>query len=120
MSQKASDLVSKNVKIRVYKSIILSVVVYGCDTWWLILREGNRLRALENRMLRRIFGPKRDGVRGGWRKLHNVELHDSHYSQRVIRMIKSGRMRGTEHVTRIGRREMLIGYRWASQNERVK
>jgi hypothetical protein len=61
---------SKNVKIRIYKTMILPVVLYGCETWSLTLREEHRLRVFENRVLRRIFGPKGDGVTGGWRKLH--------------------------------------------------
>jgi hypothetical protein len=64
----------KKVKIRIYKTIILPVVLYGCETWTLTLREENSLR--ENRVLRRIFRPKRDEVTGGWRKLHNEELHN--------------------------------------------
>jgi hypothetical protein len=64
----------KNVKIRIYK-IIFPVVLYGCETWSLTLREEHRLRVFENRVLRRIFGPKRDEVTGGWRKLHNENLH---------------------------------------------
>jgi hypothetical protein len=64
-------LLSKNIKIRIYKSIILPVVLYGCETWSLVLREEYRPRVFENRVLRRIFGPKRDEVTGDWRKLHN-------------------------------------------------
>jgi hypothetical protein len=71
----SSRLLSKNIKIRIYKTIILPVVLYRCETWSLTLREEHRLRVFENRVLRRIFGPKRDEVRGGWRKLHNEELH---------------------------------------------
>jgi hypothetical protein len=67
----SSRLLSKNIKIRVYKTIILPVVLNGCETWSLTLREEHRLRVLENRALRGIFGPKRDEVIGGWRKLHN-------------------------------------------------
>jgi hypothetical protein len=63
-------LLSKNVKIRIYKTIILPVVLYGCETWSLTLREEYRLRVFENRVLRRIFGPKGDEVMGGWRKLY--------------------------------------------------
>jgi hypothetical protein len=66
----------KNVKVRIYKTIILSVVLYGCETWSLTVREKYKLRVFENRVLRRIFEPKRDGVTGGWRKLHNEELHN--------------------------------------------
>jgi hypothetical protein len=66
----------KNLKMRIYKTIILPVILYGCETWYLTLREEHRLRVFENNVLRRIFGPKRDEVTGGWRKLHNEELRD--------------------------------------------
>jgi hypothetical protein len=72
----------------------LPVVLYGCETWSLTLREEHRLRVFENWVLRRIFGPKRDAVTGEWRKLHNVELHNLYSSPNIIRMIKSRRMRG--------------------------
>jgi hypothetical protein len=71
----SSSLLSKNVKIKIYRSIILPVVLYGCETWSLTLREECRLRVLENRVLRRIFGPKRDEVTVEWRRLHNNELY---------------------------------------------
>jgi hypothetical protein len=71
----------------------------------------------ENRVLRRIFGPKRDEVTGGCRKLHNEELHNLYSSPNIIRMIKSGRMRWAGHVVRMGRRGMLIAYWWESQKE---
>jgi hypothetical protein len=67
----SSQFLSKNLKIRIYKTIILSVVLYGCETWSLTLKEEHRLGVFENRVLRRIFGPKRDEVTGEWRKLHN-------------------------------------------------
>jgi hypothetical protein len=71
----SSQLLSKNIKIRIYKSISLPVVLHGCETLSLMLMEEHRLRMFENRFLRRIFGPKRDEVMGDWRKLHNEELH---------------------------------------------
>jgi hypothetical protein len=71
-----SRLLSKNVKVRIYKPIILPVVLYGCETWSLTIREEHKLRVFESRVLRRIFGLKRDGVMGGWRKLYNEELHN--------------------------------------------
>jgi hypothetical protein len=67
------------------------VVLYGYETWFLALREKHELRVFENRLLRRIFGPKRDGVTGGWRKLHNEELHNLYSSPSIIRIIKSKR-----------------------------
>jgi hypothetical protein len=75
-----------------FKTIILPVALYGRGTWSLILGEEHRLRAFENRVLRRIFGPKRDKMTGGWRKLHNEELHDLYSSPSISRMIKSRRM----------------------------
>jgi hypothetical protein len=71
----------KNVKIRIYKTIILPVVLYGCETWSPTLREAHRLKVFENREVKRIFGPKSDEVIGGWRKLQNGELYNLYYSQ---------------------------------------
>jgi hypothetical protein len=93
----SSPLLSENVKIRIYGNIILAVVVYGCETWYLILRQGHRLREFENRVLRRIFGPKRTELAGGWRKLHNEELHKLYTLPRTIAMIKSRKMRWAGH-----------------------
>jgi hypothetical protein len=84
---------SKNVKVGIYKTIILPVVLYGCETWSLTVREEHKLRVFENWVLRRIFGPKRDGVTGGWRKLHNEDLHNLYSLPSIIRIIKSRRMR---------------------------
>jgi hypothetical protein len=75
-----------------------------------ILREEHRLRVFENRVLRRIFGPKRDEVTGGWRKLHNEELHNFYFSPNIIRTIKSRRIRWTGHVTGMGTNGMNIGF----------
>jgi hypothetical protein len=72
----SSRLLSINLKIRINKTVILPVVLYGCETWSLTSREQRRLRVFENRVLRRIFGPKRDEVTGEWRKLHNEDLRD--------------------------------------------
>jgi hypothetical protein len=80
-------LLSKNVKIRIYKTIILPVVLYGCEIWSLTLREERRLRVFENRVLRRIFGPKRDEATGEWRELHNEEIRDLYSSPSIIRII---------------------------------
>jgi len=86
------------------KNIILSVVVYGCETWSLTLREERRLRVFENKELRRIFGPKRDEVTMEWRKLHNEELNDLYSSPHIIRVIKSRRIRWAGNVARMGER----------------
>ena len=77
-------------------------VLYGCETWSLTLREERRLRAFENRVLRRIFGPKRNEVTRQWRKLHNEELKDLYCSPNIVRMIKSRSMRWAGHVVRMG------------------
>jgi hypothetical protein len=82
--------------------LIKDVVLFGCETWSLTLRKEHRLRVFENRVLRRIFGPKRDEVTGDWRKLHNEELHNLYSSPNIIRMIKSRRMRWEGHVGRMG------------------
>jgi hypothetical protein len=78
------------------------VVLYGCETWSLTVREEHKLRVFENRVLRRIFGPKRDGLTGGWRKLQNEELHNLYFSPSIIRIIKSSTMRWAGHVARMG------------------
>jgi sorting nexin-29 len=85
----SSRLLSSNVKVKTYKIIILPVVLYGCETWSLTLREEHTLRVFENRVLRRISGPKRDEVMGEWRKLHNEELHTLYSSPDIIRQVKS-------------------------------
>jgi hypothetical protein len=94
----SSCLLSRNLNVKIYKTIILPVVLYGCETWSLILREKHRLRVFVNRVLRRIFGPKRDKVRGEWRKLHSGELHNLYLSTDIIRQMKSRRMWWVGHV----------------------
>jgi hypothetical protein len=98
----SSRLLFRNVKIKIYKTIILPVVLYGCETLSLTLRVEHRLRVFENRVLTRIFGPKRDEVTGGWRKLHNEELHGLYSSPSIVRVIKARRMRWAGHVARMG------------------
>ena len=98
----SSILLSKNLKIRMYRIIILPVVLYGCETWSLAMTEERRLRVIENRVLRRIFGLERDEVTGEWRKLHNEELNDLYSSPNNVRVIKS-RMRWASHVARMGK-----------------
>jgi hypothetical protein len=85
-------VLSKNIKIRIYKTITLPVVLYGCETWSVTLREEHRLRVFENGVVGRKFGPKRDEVMGGWRKLHNEELCDLYSSPNVILTVKLRRM----------------------------
>jgi hypothetical protein len=92
---------------------ILPVVLYGCETWSLTLREEHRLRVFENRVLRRIFGTKRDEVTGEWRKLHNEELRDLYSSPSIIRIFKLRRMGWAGHVARMGEKRyaytLLVG-----------
>jgi hypothetical protein len=94
-------LISKNIKIKIYKTVIFPVVLYGCETWSLTLGDENRLRVLENRMLRRIFGPIREGD-GSWRKLHNDEVYGLYSSPNIVRVIKSRRMRWAGHLECMG------------------
>jgi hypothetical protein len=82
-----SSVSYKNLDIKIYKAVILPVVLYGCETWPLTLGEVHRLRVFENRVLRRIFGPKREED-GSWRKLHNDELRSLYYSPNIVMMIK--------------------------------
>jgi hypothetical protein len=89
----SSSLLPKNVKIKIYRTIILPVVLYGCETWSLTLRKGCRLRVFENRVLRRIFGPQRDEEAREWRRLHNEELYDVYSSPNIVRVIKARRLR---------------------------
>jgi hypothetical protein len=86
-------LLFKNVKTKTYRTIIFAVVLYGCETWSLILKKEYRLRVFENRVLRRIFGPKRIEVTGEWRRLHNKEIYALYSSPNIIRVIKSRRLR---------------------------
>jgi hypothetical protein len=91
----SSRLLSRNLKVKIYKTIILPVALYGCETWSLTLREEHRLRVFENRVLRRIFVPKRDEVTGEWSKLHNEELHNLYSCPNIIRQVKANEVGGT-------------------------
>jgi len=114
----SSRLISKNLKIKIYRTIILPVVLYGCETWSLILREERKLRVFENMVLRRIFGPRRDEETGEWRTLHNEELNDLYCSTNIVRVIKSCRMRWAGHVARMGEERGCIGCWWGNRRER--
>ena len=96
----SSRLLSNNFKIKIYKTIILPVVLYGCETWSLTLREECSLRVFGNRILMRIFGLKRD-ENGEWRRLHNEELHSLYRSPNIVRVIKFRRLRWAGHLTRM-------------------
>jgi hypothetical protein len=106
----SSRLISKNLKIKIYKTVILLVVLYGCETWSLTLGEEHRLRVFENRVMR-IFRPNREED-GSWRKLQNDELHSLYSSPNIVRAIKSRRMRWAGHAARMGGRgvyRVLVG-----------
>jgi hypothetical protein len=110
----SSHLLSNNVKIRIYKTIILPVVLYGYETLSLAVWKEDRLRVFENKVLRRIFGPRRDEVTGEWRKLHIEGRHKLYSSLCMIRMIKSKRITWEGHVARMVEKRNW----WESQMER--
>jgi hypothetical protein len=115
----SSRLLSKNVKVRIYKTISLHLVLYGCEIWSLTLREEHRLRVFENRVLRRIFGRKSDKETGGWRKLHNEELRDLYSSPSIIRMVKSRMTETGSACSTDGEKRKAICYWWERQKERT-
>jgi len=96
----------------------LDVVLYGCETWSLTLREERKLRVFENRVLRRVFGSKRDEVTGEWRKLHNEELSDLYSLPSIVWVVKSRRLRWAGHVVRIGEGRGVQGFWWGNLRER--
>jgi hypothetical protein len=98
----------KKLKTKIYETVIFPVVLCGCETWSLTLREEHRLRVFENRVLRRIFGPKGEED-GSWRKLHNEELHILYSSPNIVRVIKSRRTRWAGHVARMGEGRDVYG-----------
>jgi hypothetical protein len=105
----SSILLSNGIKIKIYRTIILSVGLYGCEIWSFTLREERRLRVFESWVLRRIFGTKRDEVIGEWRKLHNEELSDLYSSPSIIQVIKSKRMRWARNVACMLERKGVYG-----------
>jgi hypothetical protein len=84
----SSRFISINLKIKIYRTIILPMVLCGCEAWSLTLKEERRLRVFENRVLRRVFGPKRDEVTGEWRKLHNEELNDLYFLPKIVLLLR--------------------------------
>ena len=100
----SSSFISEDLTIEIYRTIILRVVLYGCDTWLLTLRKEYRLRMSENRVLRKRIGSKRDQVTGKWRKVRNEELNSPYSSPNIIRVIKSRRTKLAGHVARVGER----------------
>jgi hypothetical protein len=105
------------LKIIIYETIVLPVVLYGCESLSLTLREEHRLRVFEIRVLRRIFGPKRDEVMGEWRKLHNEELCDLYSSPSIIRIMKLRRMRWAGHIAGMGEKGNAYRLWWESQRK---
>jgi hypothetical protein len=100
------QLLSKNIKIKTYRTIILPAILYGCEMWSLTLKVVRRLRLSENKVLRRILGPRRKDLTGEWKKLQSDVLNDLYSSPNIIRLIKSRRMRWVRHVARM--EEMCI------------
>jgi len=113
----SSRLLSKNLKINIYRTTILPVVLYGCETWPLTMREKRKLRVFESMVLRRIFGPRRDEVTGEWRRFHNEEINDVYSSPKIMRVIKSRRMRWAGNVARMGEDKGCIGSWWGNRRE---
>jgi hypothetical protein len=105
----SSRLISENLNIKIYKTVILPFVLYGFEICSLTLREEHRLRVFENRELRKIFGPKREEDES-WRKLPNDELHSLYSSPNIVRVIKSRRLKWAGHVARMGGGEVFRGF----------
>ena len=105
----SSSLLSKYINIKIHRTVILPVLLYGCETWSLTLREEHRQKMFENGVLRKTFRPKRDEATGEYRKLHNKELYNLCFLPNIIRLIKWRRMRWARHVARRGDRRGVYG-----------
>jgi len=110
---------TKNISINIYITFILPVVFYGCKIWSHTMREERRQRVYENRVLRRIFGPKRDGATMEWTKPYNEELNDLYSSPNIFRVMKSGRIRWAGHVARMGEGKAYTGSWWGNQRGKI-
>ena len=97
-----SRLISRKLKLKIYRTVILPVILYGCESWSTTLADEHKLRVFENKVLRKIYGPKRDEMTGEWRRLHNEELHGLYDSPDVVRIMKSQRLRWAGHVAWMG------------------
>jgi hypothetical protein len=106
----SSSLLFKNTKTKIQRTIILPVVLYGCETWSITLQEICRLRVFDNRVLRRICGPKRKEVTGQWRQLHNEALTDLYSSPNIIQVTKSRRIRWVGYAACMGERRCIQGF----------
>ena len=110
-----SSLLYKNIKIKIYRAVILAVITQACGTWSLTMRDEHRLRVCDNRALRKISGPKRHEVKGEWRRLHNEKLYDRYSSTNIIRVTKSRKKRWAGHVARVeDRRGGNKGFWWVN------
>jgi len=114
----SSILSSKSLKVNMYRTLILPVVFYGCETWSLILREERKLRVFENMALKRIFGPRRDKVKGERRRFNNEKLNDLHPSPNIVQVIKSIRMRWAWHVARMVEERRRMSSWYGNRSER--
>ena len=102
-----SRLISRKLKLKIYRTVILPVILYGCESWSTTLADEHKLHVFENKVLRKIYGPKRDEMTGEWRRLHNEELHGLYDSPDVVKIMKSRRLRWAGHVARMGEKRRL-------------
>ena len=102
-----SRLISRKLKLKIYRTVILPVILYGCESWSTTVADEQKLRVFENKILRKIYGPKRDEMTGEWRRLHNEELHGLYDSPDVVKIMKSRRLRWAGHVARMGEKRRL-------------